>query len=70
MEDPKFYTPEKIVRNFDEDAKDSMQSPSEWQPGTVFQNSDILPLSAPIPMRKISYDHKQSDLDLIDEDIT
>ena len=70
MEDPKFYTPEKIVRKYDVSELTDAKSPTEWQPGAFFQNSDIMPLSAPIPVRKISYDHKQSDLDLIDEDLT
>ena len=67
MEDPKFYTPEKIVKKFDPSELTEAKSPQEWQPGALFQNQN--PLSAPIPVRKISYDHKQSDLDLIDEDL-
>ena len=38
MEDPKFYTPEKIVTNFDiSNLKPQNSNPTEWQPKPAFE---------------------------------
>ena len=56
-------------KKFETELQANDLKPVEWQPGAAFEVSDSLPLSAPIPIRKISYEAKISDLESLDEDI-